>query len=244
MYYMQAAKDWLIDLNTYQFVNVADAVKRSDIDVPFYLWSTALYKSSNQALKAKIGQTHDIKLNDLLIMLKAGGREATIKFCRKDSDDVIRLELRTEPRAVDNTGNVGPRRILKGVDNYLRVNDERAMRRHHTEIPRKGNANFEHLPELGLQTFVYSGSNNLSYGIMPNQFEVKYNGKKLSGTSYAFLCGTWAVLLGDDLSFDSLCWLCGVEPRYSGGVRHGLLEVDRFAYTVNPYITKLMMLSQ
>lgn len=71
-------------------------------------------------------------------------------------------------------------------------------------------------------------------GISSTKFGLMYKGKKLNRTSYAFLYGTWAVLVNDKFEFDSLVFL--------NRVADGTLCIDKVVYSVNPYMVKIMLM--
>lgn len=79
-----------------------------------------------------------------------------------------------------------------------------------------------------------SGMSRFPYGLRKKQYRIMYREKWIEGTCYAVLCGTYAVLLNDDLSFHSLGLLCGCTSD--------ALNIDRFIYTTNTFISKLMTL--
>lgn len=75
-----------------------------------------------------------------------------------------------------------------------------------------------------------------SYGFCKQKFSVVYNGRCLEKEYHAFLCGTWAVLLNDDLSFNSVVVVNDVRP-YS-------LVVENILYTVDPYLVRMHVLAR
>lgn len=85
-------------------------------------------------------------------------------------------------------------------------------------------------------TSINIGPMRFAFGLSPNQYQVRYKGRVLNGKSYAMLFGAWGILLDDDLQFDSLVYLSRVSTD--------LLEVDKFGYSVNKYILKVMMLQK
>lgn len=94
---------------------------------------------------------------------------------------------------------------------------------------------FEHIAGLGsMRDSGGLARDKFCFGIKHTPYSVIYHGRKLEGSCYAFLCGTWAILLDDDLSFDSL-----VTLRDNA---QSSLVVDKFLYTQNSYILKVLML--
>lgn len=71
-------------------------------------------------------------------------------------------------------------------------------------------------------------------GISSTKFGLMYKGKKLSRTSYAFLYGTWAILVSEKFEFDSLVFL--------NRVADDVLCIDKIVYSVNPYMVKIMLM--
>lgn len=73
---------------------------------------------------------------------------------------------------------------------------------------------------------------NLNFGLPSKQFSIVYQGKPLEGKCYAYMLGTFAILLRDDFSFDSLVALSGCSD--------GCLVADKFMFSTNAVIQSLM----
>lgn len=93
---------------------------------------------------------------------------------------------------------------------------------------------FKWIDDLAHMTTNVPLEDRFSYGLRHEQYGVVYKGRRLNGTSYAFLFGTWAVLLDDDLKYDSLVVLEGADSA--------TLCVNAVIHTVNPYMVKVKTL--
>ena len=225
MSYIVGTKQYMIDLETFKFVKYESGAGL-DILRPFYMYEMRVQYPDNER------RTNVVSLNGLDIEFldhkawNLGDCKAVLHFEDKHGAfHVIGMKVQHNV--------IGPDLVFyyeSTVDGKI---DQGSMT---LRNPFVGEIKFQYIPGLGRQ---YSGelkNSKLHYGIRPKQYAVEYNGKRLGGTSYVMLCGAWAVLLDDNLSFDAVALLNNAQSEIIG--------VERFIYTDNPYITKLMMLSK
>lgn len=93
---------------------------------------------------------------------------------------------------------------------------------------------FSRVTNLGYVRFDKAFVNDFSFGIPSVKFDVKYKGNRLNGMWHVLLYGPMAVLLDDNMKFDSLAIMSAVKD--------GLVTVEKFLYTTNPYIAKVITL--
>lgn len=236
--YLQCAEHWMIDHETHQFVMRKDAVPPAKIDVPFFLWPEG-YERTTEIERddgTKLEYVSVLKLNKCAIWFNNWYQSAvmSLKDSWRGGDHVI--EISALPRLTNyvnsfNTLSTG----IAGIDYMLKIDGEEHY--HDFEFQRITSMirEFECIPNVVRQRNESRIKTNFKYGIVPEQFRVSYKDRWLNGKSYALLCGPWAVLLNDSLEFDSLAFLKGARPY--------VLDVDRFGFTVNPYILKMMFMS-
>lgn len=87
-----------------------------------------------------------------------------------------------------------------------------------------------------LMAVPFNGADCFLYGLSDKQMSVSYRGEQLGGESYVLFCGPWGILLDDEFRFDSLALFAGYSE--------GCVNVDKFMYTVNKYVMKIMMLKK
>lgn len=236
--YQQCSSKWLLDKTTNEFVHFDRRVEPCKIDVPYYFWS---YESEDQhilATKKPFGKSRQsifqrsniIELNGMLVKLLEGYRSAFVKFLNKADGSLFKIEMDVRP-SLYNAFDVDGQRItgIKGMSYKVAINKE--VQSFYTALLEPPAEDFQGVSGLGQ----YPGGGKIfSLGVQHEPYGVEYKGKQLSGRSFAMLCGPWAVLLSDNFEFDSLVAL--------KGVRNGILKVDKFVYTVNPYVVKVVTL--
>lgn len=229
--YLKACKSKLIDLDTYKFINFESRVRPAQINVLPFHWFYG--KNSSHRVPNSgclMTKTEAFWLNKMDVILSYGWRKADIRFPDPKTGKKHRMDVFCLVRAI-RPGYVRP----SGVEYTIRLDD--SLQKITTEFgdEHATQSRFLTVAELdNVGVAKLSIMEELSFGVSPNQFEIYYRGKKLNGTSYALLMGTYAVLLSDKLEFDSLVLLSAVET--------GKMTVDNIVYSVNPYLIKIKTL--
>lgn len=245
MRYLQCSNTWLVDKDTMGFVEMNQRVDPCEVDVPFYFWGYASewgnYVSNTYKLCANneytvMKRVSIIELNHLSIEFLDGYRHAFVKFYDtvKKRPSVIEIDSNPYPYGILNLGGKQTRG-MSGLTYVLRIDGEGCSC--FAELPRLSSAieDFEIMPDLGRHIQDGACAQNFCYGVAPTMYTVDYKHRMLNGKSFVMLCGPWAILLTEDMSFDSLVFLNGVRKDHT-------LWIERFAYTVNPNILKVRML--
>ena len=231
--YQKASATHLIDLDTYQFVEFHHRNRPAFIYCPFFLWH---YGDKDRARISEFNDTvqkyNTIQLNNLTVQISMGWRHADIHFedVRRNVPHKIVMNCLVKNAMFRGINQPIGAVYVADVDGGKKSSYEMSFGRVH-----QSDVKFDIVQDLdnvGVPKFTYNEA--LSFGISQEQYHVFYKGNHLNGKSYALVCGTWGILLSDHLEFDSLV--------YFEGVKTGQLDVEHFAYTVNPYILKMLML--
>ena len=217
------------------------------VDVPFYFWEEA-----HGLLPMKGVQTnfkYDVHIRGMDIgftrMDQQGGfplfdqHQVQLRYFRKGERTPQNKVIQVKP----NYGNINYTDLsdtqLRGVS-YIIYTTMSDVQDFHSEffgtetweLPR-----FKQLYDLGyVRPNIASVRDRFFFGLSHEQWSCVYSGRKLNGKCYAFLCGTYAILLDDELHLDSIVSLRGVED--------GLLTIDRVMYTESPYMTKVVAMTR
>lgn len=243
MGYLFASKRFLIDKSTHQFIPITRKLSSLEIDIPFYFWESARSLLRNRT--HLLHRTHRIQLNGCSVeftkfmckgeMPLLDSHSALIKYSSGQTTESYHMNVKP------TFGNINYIDMndtqLRCVD-YVIWKDMGSVPDFSSDFfgtPTSALPRFNCLYDMGYVKTQYNAvSDMFFYGLSDQQYQVCYRGKKLNGKSYVMMCGTWGVLLGDDLSFDSIVSFCGVED--------GCLYIDNILHTINPYIIKVKTL--
>lgn len=244
-FYSQVSSQWAIDKENKQFVSLAKRRTPYTMDVPFFLWEykdicdrfpVTGFESNAGTLKnvhSCLKRSLCVELNELRVdFYNVSPFSAGVKFYDKRLSKELSFELDAKPdERVIKSPRGNKLRGISGVDYTLYAGGKTVRYRTDFGPQSPPDQDFRYISGLGKGTHP---KKQFSYGVSPMEYTVTYHGEELGGTSLALVCGPWAVLLDDDLSFDTLVLL--------RGARSGILDVDRFVYTTNLYVLKLMVL--
>lgn len=227
MRYLQTCLDYAVDTETYKFVPVT-SVPAEEIDMP--LFSTAI--DAVVMSSGKRVQIEPIKLNSLIMDIVIDGDvdalDTILTFHDRIKDEEVVINVHSVPlKSI-------PKMWQIGVEYRLTIDGKEQNEFLEVQRTQWGPPNFELIQELGFQKYDSFRDWYMSFGMPSTKFKVIYKGHELEGTTYAMLVDSWAVLLDDDLSFDAIAAL--------NGAKSGFLDVEKFFYTTNKYILKVMML--
>lgn len=227
MVYFKGSYNWFID-SSYKFVQFGSHVEPCKVSVPFYLWSYNPKEGPKVVDEGReCRKTTVVKLNGFSVKLSKGYHGGEISFLKRGESPIT---VAASPVIMSTTRSGGSHYTdTKAVDYHIRVKGKTVT--HHTRIDPQA---FEFVNEYGHYDIRGKCVDNFNYGVAPFQYLIMYKNKVLNGESYALFCGPWGILLDDDLSFDSLILMEGKSAD--------VIAIEKFVYTVNPYITKVMML--
>lgn len=246
MAHLLANTQFAIDTETWKFFPVTGKALLPEVMVPFYLWGYGGSNNisvSNIEYKNKKGEyirdkltyrkCFSFELNGIKIrFLHADYKDCFVQF--EDNGKPININLTVRP--VTRQSSVGQFVIgdLRSARYTVDINN---VTQHHESVyhysGQKDGTPFKRVWTLGNRGIPEYLDSYPHFGISKNQFTVHYKNRVL-GQCYAMLCGFWAILLDDDLSIDSVCAL--------EAVGYDALYVDKFFYSVNSYVVKMMVL--
>lgn len=228
---------WGIDTDTFKMEKIREPIIA---DVPYFM-AKDIHDSYIHPYNLFTG-TYTLKLNNLTIEMKdwfsrpglmEGEQEAFISIFDTRKNKKTEIDLSVFPHWL-YTYQGGPKRMYLGDVAYML---DRGGAGHNKTIeyqPRIYNPRFQPINVLPMVNTPKTVDDAYSYGIAPWKYHVIYAGKRLSGKCYAFLFGTWAILLRDDFQYDSLVYLEEVDEVK--------LTVAYIAHSINPYMVKMAML--
>lgn len=232
-YYMMACDKYLIDYSEWKLIHIIEKQPDVEILVPNFIWRYGSIDSyTKQGVSGTFKKTFFIPMHNFTLQLESEKERITIHL-RHDGNNVIigfnpqhffkrvlgKPELISAEYEVAVNGVLG--KTYKSI--FLRMKDSLIE-----DWP------FHYVNGLSYNSILETSDRRFAFGLWNIQYRIFFREKKLEGTSYALLLGTYAILLKDDLSFDSLVTL--------GAVYKGELHINDIIYTVNPYVTKLKML--
>lgn len=228
--YLQVTNKHLLDYKTWKFIYKGKAVKPFEVEVPFYLWDfkeTTEHRVAFSKPISRFTKVYSIHLKDLMIHFQLYGYKmlVEIKFVDPKSGSWRTMTLRVEPE-LNEVINPVTEYLCNRVDYQLHTGD--GVISHHTRF----GSSFHTIEGLGNKDMYPIQNNSFGYGLKEKQFNVEYQGRKLGGKSYVYICGSWGILLSDDFSFDSLVLFTGLV--------NGTVGVERVLYTINPYVQRVV----
>lgn len=245
--YLKANKNYLFDYSKNLVLALGKRQTPFIIETPFFLWESgdktditvgSGFRSDGAELQTVLSiyrYTESVRLNRLAIHYnRASSCQASVLFYDKRIGRELMFDIvyELDRRVVLNSRGMRTQRIC-GVDVSLVAEGSPPV---HYRVDYSTSAKqyygFKYMRSLGK---VVGEQMQYSYGVVTTPCKIVYQGKLLNGDTLTFVSGPWAILLDDDYTFDTLVLLKGASS--------GILDVDRFVYTVNTYILKLMMLN-
>lgn len=244
MHYIQCSSQWFMDKDICKLVSEAKRVTPYEADIPWYLWKYgdawehkigAGFERVNGELQTTFSvmrKTHTVTLNALSIEFTQEYKHANIRFFDKIKGLPVKLELDANPDTVLTAKNGRKYREILGIG--YQIKNDGVAQQYYCGFDKTKKDAFRFIGGLGKHEGASIAGRRFSYGLTPVPYTVKYMGRELGGNSFAMMCGPWAILLDDDYSFDALVFLKSAKAWD--------LEVERFVYTTNTYIIKVMTL--
>lgn len=207
------------------------------VEVPIYLWRAMEFP--DEAVECKRGGVtyrlvEELELNDCAIALNmttTGTAPLAPVIVFSDGDIKMNMQVDNSYGAIHL--NMQTESGLGGVHisviNYVYQVLDKADKYRQSLAQ-----TFSRITNLGYVRFDKAFVNDFSFGIPSVKFDVKYKGNRLNGMWNVLLYGPVAILLDDSMKFDSLAIMSGVKD--------GLVTVEKFLYSTNPYIVKVITL--
>lgn len=259
MQYSQVSKSHVFDHQSNKLVKLP-SLSGVVVETPWWLWPGSLDEVTLSIKGNAHHAVEAAKLNNLVIASQFNSNpyseypnkiysEPTsqawiypvIKFKDVKTGEVVQITVDTIAAVSGNDmlhpmgsgANAFYPAIVAGIM-YNLVTSQGA-RRYSTSFPNSLNAfaSIDGLKNLAMfRDELISNAYIFNFGLPSKKFTVMYQGKPLEGKCYAYMLGTFAILLRDDFSFDSLAALSGCAD--------GNLVVDKFMFSTNAVIQSLM----
>ena len=221
--YIQTAYWWLLDPKTWKFIEWGRQITPCRVDTPFYLWNHGSAKGSRVSDgKREWYRIKTIQLNGFKVKMESSYKRGEIML-----GNGMQFIVGCYPKRRHNyNGSV----TVIGCDFSVSFDKEPIV---FTSMY-DAEYSFVHVTELGQVAEDGRIRDSFSYGLLPSRYVICYRGRQMRLERYVLVCGSWAVLLTDDMQFETLCAL--------GGMTNSVLNINRVIYTLNPYIVKAMTL--
>lgn len=246
MNYMQVSKDYFLDTERRVFISEIDldeSHEECSISVPFYLWDydeeerhikTTWYRSLGGKLKKAVKtytKCNYVWLNQLELRFRPNYEQLSLQFMDKVQKRWVQLHLSTTLYVAHTSkSRTGIKTV--GASFKLQADGNQHVSQYDFDCKSWRPPNFRYIDGF-MSVTDRESDNQFMFGLSPKPYDICYKGRKLNGDSLALLVGPYAILLGDDLSFDSIVFLNGAAKN--------MLDVASFPYTVNPYIMKVKL---
>lgn len=252
MQYLQCSSQWLLGKQDYKFVTMSGKVNPCEIDVPEFFWEYGQdsehrvgvgFANENGKLVNRYSVLRPVKcisLNGLEVNFTAGFKYANILLFDRIKQANVAITLDVVPNVVSlNAKNGRQMRRLSGISYNMDASGD--VQSYYQQYTSKGApaASFTGVAGLAKAEDTFNGQYKFCYGLPHTPFAVKYKGKELNGKCYALICGSWGILLDDDMSFDALVCFNMVKGQQSL-----ILGISKFLYVTNTYLIKVMTLTK
>lgn len=248
-HYVQLSSQHYKDKDTGKIIVDSKRGHPFETEIPHYFWKDSIKEHIVTGLELKNGQLqneyssnklcHDFTLNGIRIAFRDTDLE---KRSWISNTDIVFYDNRKKERHSVQIVTDPELTLTQGRSKYLKLCSTS------TQITFDGAKGYfvsrfdssDNLKQLGIgylaQTRIGKDSDYqvYNYGLRLAPYNISYRGRDLEGSCYAYIYGNWALLLQDNLSFDALVLLKGWN--------HEKLVIDKFIYTSNVYLIKVLSL--
>lgn len=243
--YVQSSRMYLFDRSNATFIK-ADAKKKPFvIDVPFYFWNfkdpdVRKVRTGLRIVEGRLKNTdsyyrkvNTIKLNKLLIHLGDDMLSAKVEYFDVKRHGFISIAVHAAVSLKCATFQVSMPYVT-GLRHTVKIDNEDEVileKEYYTEL--FSAPNFCVVGGLAKNEAIKTGSDGFYFGLIPDKYDIQYKDVFYDKKFYAFLCGSWAILLNDKFEFNSIVTLSGATSV--------TLVVDKFVHTVDKSIVKFLV---
>lgn len=242
MSYLQADRSHYVDLDTFEFVPIECKKAPAEILVPEYFWhfNAADTHFEHEVRRGRVliepttyKRVVVFPLNNLQIEI-FGISNTRFIISYKDRDVVNSFEMSYSMHSMRVYGNFNNQATLTGVSYYTMMYN--TFDQHNVRFDSdKVETHYHKLTSLAVIPHTGNYPDKMCIGLSHNKYKVTYRGRDLY-ECYAFVIGPSAVLLKDNLEYDSLVLLNDIRP--------GELSADAIVHSVNPKAVKLKVLQK
>lgn len=242
MSYLQADRSHLVDLDTFEFVQLELRKAPAEIFVPEHFWrfnaAAMHFEHDIRGGRALIEPTTYKKvvvfpLNNLQIeIFGMSNTRFVLSYQDKDVENSIEVSYTAHSMCV--YGDINNQATLKGVSFYAVLYDKFDQFNVVFDSD-KVTTHYHRLENLALIPTTGNYPDKMCIGLSHNKYRVLYRGRDLY-SCYAFVIGPCAILLKDNLEYDSVVLL--------NGAKQGVLYADAIVHSVNPRAVKMKILQK
>lgn len=244
--YEMLSKVNYLDLQTGKIITASERRPPYTTKIPNYFWSDDIKEKVSIGFEMKNGNLVDTySINSKVNQFELRGIRVTLHdnlnttITFYDNRKKTRHEIYIKENCMFSQmslrgGKTG--KLLMGVDYVMTFDSQQSATFRTMFSDREAIKPIGYLAQHTLEEMPKNNTLTFSYGLTCKPYNIVYNNRKLEGNCYAFIYGSWAILLQDNLSFDALVLLKGCNSE--------TLTVDRFIYTTNVYLTKIVVLTK
>lgn len=231
-----ANRQELLSTRSWEFSAIPDDLVLDDVNVPFYFWPdfaeleycTPIRRTSVCLNRVRVDFNGVGEVEDYMSFFEARN-VVDIKLYKSVFEHVKTISIVTNPVPGSLFGADTPKKGYSWIYYGVTIDG------HYDQIRTYDMQSFVGVPGLRHVKPPKLGTDDVfSYGLSSNKYRIRCRGYNTGRDCYALLCGTWAILLTDDMQFDSLALLRGVDDRS--------LDVSKFVHTINPIVMKAIAL--
>lgn len=242
MNYLQVDKSHLVDLDTFEFVQIELREAPAQIYVPEHFWhfnaADTHFEHDTRDGRVLIEPTTYKKvvvfpLNNMQIEV-FGMSNTRFVLSYRDKGIENSIEVSYTAHSMRVFSDISNQATLKGVSFYEVLYDKFDQ----FNIVFDGDKVATHYNRLdGLALIPTTGNypDKMCIGLSHNKYRVLYRGRDLY-SCYAFVIGPCAILLKDNLEYDSVVLL--------NGAKQGVLSADAIVHSVNPRAVKMKIMQK
>lgn len=217
---------WLVNPETWEIVNIEDRQRGIEIDIPYILWEWGSIDSYYMPGSSDIcHRVYKMELNGLEVAIPVSGGGSIVRFKDKDKEHKIKVMKSHIMTPYESAPRIHATNYACYVDGECKEYSTS-----HWSFERE----FKFIKGLLSAYPMQSCKDRLFHGIKESKYHLVYRETPIQHDCYALMMGTWAILLTDKFEFDSLVIL-----REANQVE---LVIDSIVYTMNPYMTKIMVM--
>ena len=241
--YLMLSKQYFRDLDSGKLVTKSEKLNPNNTYIPKYFWGSDINPQLATGFEMKDGQLINIFSNNLetnvielygirIVFHDLFSADVTFYDNRKHARHTINII--GYPHFMDRKFNSKRTDTIYSDVDLTMCFDNVAKTFNVSMLNRDMFKSIGYLAQKNGEKTSKSNALSLNYGMLNNDFKIEYKGNMLEGSCYAYIFGVWAILLQDNLSFDALVTLKGYNKDK--------LIVDKFIYTSNVYIIKILTL--
>lgn len=238
MEYIQVSQNLLVPYGENKLIYEDEKVKPFIIAVPSVMWRHPDPKVF-VVPHGQYNRVYHIEIANWEIQYRHGVDNVIIQYLDRKSEDWYSFELLTMANSTGYHLGREMQENLAGIQ--FRFSDTEKTSAYHIELVSSQmhwwnsgalSVRFRAISELMTPREEQFYNNTLRYGLRQEPYKIMYRGTILKRKYMAFVSGFWALLLDDNLEFDSIAYLRGTDED--------TLYVDKFAYTADSYIAKVV----